>query len=110
MSDQEYVDPNSGRSMQPGAAFPGMQPGGVVPGDDTPMKATEPADEPKVTGDDGSDVPDGGDDNYDPSEHTVDEVQAYVADNPDQKDAVLKAEKAGKNRTTLVSALESPDE
>jgi hypothetical protein len=43
---------------------------------------------------------------YDPGEDTVDDVKAYVEANPDQLQAVLKAEKAGKNRATLVSWLE----
>lgn len=41
---------------------------------------------------------------FNPSDHTVAEVLAYIAENPDQKDAVIAAEKAGKNRTTVVSA------
>lgn len=93
MSD-EYVDPNSGKAMQPGAAFPGMMEGGIV----GPAEAAPEADE-------------GGDDEgYDPSDHTVDDVLDYVADHPDEHDAVLQAEKDGKNRSTLVSALESTDE
>jgi hypothetical protein len=43
---------------------------------------------------------------FDPGEHTVAEVEDYVAKHPDQADAVLAAEQAGKNRTTLVSSLE----
>lgn len=46
------------------------------------------------------------DNTYDPSEHGVDEVKEYVEKNPDQAQAVLKAEQDGKNRKTLVSALE----
>jgi hypothetical protein len=42
---------------------------------------------------------------YDPGDDTVADVQAYVDANPDQRAAVLKAEKAGKNRTTLVDWL-----
>ena len=38
---------------------------------------------------------------FDPAEHTVAEVEEYVAKHPDQADAVLAAEAAGKNRTTL---------
>ena len=43
---------------------------------------------------------------YDPDEHTVSEVEAYVADHPDERDAILAAERAGKNRRTLIAALE----
>jgi hypothetical protein len=39
---------------------------------------------------------------YDPGEHTVAEVEEYIAKHPDQADAVLAAEAAGKARTTLV--------
>ena len=39
---------------------------------------------------------------FDPGDHTVAEVEAYLADHPDETAAVLKAEKAGKNRQTLV--------
>jgi hypothetical protein len=38
---------------------------------------------------------------FDPGEHTVADVEAYIAKHPDQADAVLKAEAKGKNRTTL---------
>jgi hypothetical protein len=41
----------------------------------------------------------GGD--FDPAEHTVAEVEAYLAEHPDQSDAVLAAEAQGKNRATL---------
>jgi hypothetical protein len=43
---------------------------------------------------------------YDPGAETVADVQAYVEANPDQRASVLAAEKAGKNRATLVSWLE----
>jgi hypothetical protein len=39
---------------------------------------------------------------FDPGEHTVVEVEEYLAKHPDETDAVLAAEKAGKARTTLV--------
>jgi len=35
---------------------------------------------------------------YDPGEHNVDDVNDYLEANPDQRDAVLKAERKGKNR------------
>jgi hypothetical protein len=38
---------------------------------------------------------------FDPGEHTVAEVEDYLADNPDDADRVLEAERAGKNRVTL---------
>lgn len=44
------------------------------------------------------------DEGYDPAEHTVAEVQAYLDENPDQTDYVLDRERAGKARTTLIGA------
>lgn len=44
---------------------------------------------------------------FDPADHTVAEVEEHVAANPDQRAAVLKAERKGKNRTTLVDSLEA---
>ena len=41
---------------------------------------------------------------YDPSEHTVEEVRTYLAEHPEETDAVLAAEADGKNRTTLVNS------
>jgi hypothetical protein len=38
---------------------------------------------------------------FDPGEHTVAEVQEYLAEHPDDEDRVLDAELAGKNRVTL---------
>jgi hypothetical protein len=38
---------------------------------------------------------------FDPSEHTVAEVEDYLAENPDDAERVLDAERAGKNRVTL---------
>lgn len=42
---------------------------------------------------------------YDPGSHTTAEVLAYVDAHPDEADAVLAAEQAGKNRSTLVNQL-----
>ena len=39
---------------------------------------------------------------FDPSGHTVADVQAYLADHPDETDAVLALERQGKNRASLV--------
>ncbi|HVQ17964.1 MAG TPA: hypothetical protein VMT27_02870 [Actinomycetes bacterium] len=52
--------------------------------------------------------PEGGDVQvgYDPGAHTVTEVIGFVEDNPDQLEAVLAAEQAGKDRITLVQHLE----
>lgn len=39
---------------------------------------------------------------YDPGAHTVSEVLQYIADNPEEEEAVLAAEAAGKNRASIV--------
>lgn len=39
---------------------------------------------------------------FDPSEHTVDEVNAYLEDHPDEADDVLAAERAGKARVGVL--------
>lgn len=46
------------------------------------------------------------DEAYDPSEHNADEVVKHVEENPDEREAVLEAEKQGKNRKTVVEALQ----
>lgn len=46
---------------------------------------------------------------YDPSEHTVAEVQDYLDDNPDEFDAVVEAEKSGKNRQGI-TGIDKPSE
>jgi hypothetical protein len=52
---------------------------------------------------------DEGDDGlYDPGKHTVDEVKEHVLTaDEDEVARVIEAEKSGKNRTTLIEALES---
>ncbi|QGJ92693.1 hypothetical protein QDA04_gp23 [Microbacterium phage Megan] len=52
----------------------------------------EPADEPAT------------DEGFDPSAHTVTEVQAYLGEHPDQATYVLDRERAGKARVTLIGA------
>lgn len=47
---------------------------------------------------------------FDPADHNVDEVNQYIQENPDDLRRVLEAEKSGKNRTTLVSSLEGTAE
>jgi hypothetical protein len=45
---------------------------------------------------------------FDPAEHKVPEVLEYVEKHPDEADAILKAEAAGKDRTTIEEALAEP--
>lgn len=67
-----------------------------TPAEGTPEEVTED-DEPE----DDIEVPDGG---YDPTDHTVAEVQAYLADNTDQTNYVLDRERTGKARVSLIGA------
>jgi hypothetical protein len=61
---------------------------------------------PIWTGAESDPEPDGdGDGAFDPGEHTVAEVEAYAAEHPDELDAIIAAESAGKNRSTLLTAL-----
>lgn len=43
---------------------------------------------------------------YEPSEHTVAEVKAYVEEHPDQAPEILEAEQEDQDRATLVPTLE----
>lgn len=43
---------------------------------------------------------------FDPGDHTVAEVEAYVDEHPEEADRILDLEEEGKNRTTLVTFLE----
>lgn len=42
---------------------------------------------------------------YDPGDRTVAQVMDHVMDHPDERQAILDAEVAGKNRVTLVDWL-----
>lgn len=42
---------------------------------------------------------------FDPSAHTGDQVLEYILENPEQQEAILAAERAGKNRKTVVNAF-----
>ncbi len=43
---------------------------------------------------------------FDPADHTVDEVKEYLAEHPEQTDAVLELEEEGKARTGVLSLAE----
>lgn len=45
-----------------------------------------------------------GPEQFNPGDHTVAEVLAYIEANPDQGDAVVTAEQAGKNRAGITGA------
>lgn len=42
---------------------------------------------------------------FNPRDHNIDEVKAYIAEHPDQTEAVLAAEESGEDRVTLVEWL-----
>jgi len=44
---------------------------------------------------------------YDPADHTVEDVKAYVTENPEQADAILELELNGKGRSGLLSFLDN---
>lgn len=44
-------------------------------------------------------------DEFDPADHTIDEVKAYVNDNPDELQRVYDLEHDGKARSTLLDWL-----
>lgn len=44
---------------------------------------------------------------FDPADHTVEEVKAYVTANPDAADAILELELNGKARSGLLSFIEN---
>jgi hypothetical protein len=46
-------------------------------------------------------------DSFNPSSHTVDEVKAYVTENPDYLTEILEAEQEGKARVTLIEWLDT---
>jgi len=64
---------------------------------------------PIWTGADGGEPPPEGD-TFDPGEHTVADVEAYLDEHPDEIDRVLQAERDGKNRTTLLNLYSDDDE
>lgn len=47
-------------------------------------------------------------DTFDPSAHTVEEVQAFLVEHPELTEVVLAAEMAGKNRSTLAGSPPPP--
>ena len=51
-------------------------------------------------------MPEEDDGSFDPGDYTVTEVIGYVEDNPDELEAVIAAEEAGKARVTLLTHLE----
>lgn len=121
-----FIDPNSGASMQPGAFVVSEQPGEgpALDSDADPVLAhttetqaapagPQPGDEdaPDASESGGEDDPGNADasagEEKDYSEllsGTVAEVQAYLEQYPDEKDAVVKAEQSGQGRKGIVES------
>ncbi len=129
MSEERYVDPNSGAAPQPGGTFAQVEksadievpvphldpalaqeapereaPEQEAPKEEAPEEAPEEQQAPEQEApEEEAPQQEGG---FDPSAHSINEVLAYVEENPDQKEAVLEQERAGKNRSTLIAKLE----
>jgi hypothetical protein len=48
-------------------------------------------------------------DPFDPAEHTVAEVLAYIEEHPEEAEAVRAAEASGKARQTVLKSIAGPD-
>ena len=79
------------KAAPPYATFPGEA---RVPVETEPQHATREAPEAEEA------------EEFDPGEHTVDEVKDYVTEHPDEVDDVHAAEDEGKARVTLLTWLE----
>jgi hypothetical protein len=65
---------------------------GVAPIWGGPLRDNDPATPPVAEGGEA----------FDPSAHTVDEVNAYLDEHPDEQDAVLRLERSGKARVGVL--------
>lgn len=73
----------------------------------TPVEATELRsagyrDQPPAVVTVGAAGPDAAPEPFDPAEHSVEQVNAFLAEHPEARDAVVAAEQQGKNRTGIV--------
>lgn len=113
-STERYIDPNSGAAPQPGGFVAGSIPeqaqakesatdagqDGADPTEEATPRAveTEPETEPE-TEDEGE-----GEDYSELLSQGVDKVNEYIEQNPDERDAVIEAERAGKNRKGITES------
>ena len=105
-----YIDPNSGAAPQPGAVFRGSDPEPEL----VEEVLEEVEDESEENEDENSDLneeaegeseeedEDDEQSDFDPSDHGIPEVLAYLEENPDDRDAVLALERAGKARKGIL--------
>lgn len=89
-----------GGAARPRVAEP--KPDGFTPVSAETFAAVEPD-----GGEEDGDVFDPATLDFDPADHTVEEVKAYVVDRPEQAEAILELELEGKARSGLLSHLES---
>lgn len=112
MAEERYVDPNSGAAPQPGGyarvhvAESQAEPEVSVDAEEEPAVPDEPVEEPD-SGDESSDGEDAGEgegssDYAELLSGTVAQVNEYLKDHADEKDAVVEAEKKGENRKGIV--------
>lgn len=108
MSETQYVDPNSGAAPQPGgfavaapvAVDASNEPAEAEPTVSEPDAGADGADstEPAVEESDSSPEPEGAKDYSDLLSGSIGDVEAYVADHPEERDAIIEAEQQGKAR------------
>lgn len=72
-----------------------LQRPGAVGSADSHLSAADTADTADAADDTG----------FDPADHTVEDVKAYVEANPDEAELVFAAEAEGKDRSTLIAWL-----
>ena len=93
----------------PKPAEPGHRNGGLIdaPSTNGAVVGVEYAGPvPGIEHDSGDAAADGEPSEFDPAEHTVADVLEYLAAHPDATDALLAAERSGKNRAGIVGAVE----
>lgn len=101
----EYEEPSTGSPVEAEASsFAEFAAKRAARAATAPVVAAVPFAEFVATG--GNSVAPAPSEAFDPGTHTVDEVRAYIAGHPDERDAVLTAEAAGKARSTLLAAAE----
>jgi hypothetical protein len=81
-------------------------------GDGEPAEGSDAPEGDADTGEAGDDAADAGEGDaeaaaFDPADHTINEVLAYLEDHPDDLEAVIAAEGQGKARSTLLAQLEA---
>lgn len=101
-SNEEPQDQNGGQSEATPTEIVTNPP--LEPQDSTPPSTEDTAsDDVKELEDE--DTSNGEEDSYDPSDHTAEDVVEYAEAHPDEVEAIIAAEKAGKGRKTIINGL-----